>query len=217
MRLVLVRHAESTANAEGRWQGHENFALSEGGRAQAEVLHARFREEGFQPTHVYTSPLRRAAETAEIVARSWDVAIEPWDDLKEHDVGVFSGLTWDEIGARYPDVARDFEAVGERWSSVPGAEQPAARAERARRVIEQTMGRHTGDDVVLAVTHGGILQHYLAALLGADRTWGVPVENTALFDFSLDLGSWSLEGDVRHNTSLWRINCFNDASHLEQV
>ena len=167
MRLVLVRHAESTANAEGRWQGHENFALSEGGRAQAEVLHARFREEGFQPTHVYTSPLRRAAETAEIVARSWDVAIEPWDDLKEHDVGVFSGLTWDEIGNHGGATPHHKFWVAPASHRPPGGESFLEVIERVGAVIARLTAAHGGHNII-AVAHGGSIRAALAHALGLD-------------------------------------------------
>ncbi len=85
MRLVIVRHAQSTANAEGRWQGRSEFGLSPEGREQARRLSDRFQREGLQPTHIYSSPQKRTAETANVVARAWSVPIEFWDDLKEID------------------------------------------------------------------------------------------------------------------------------------
>jgi broad specificity phosphatase PhoE len=67
MRLIFVRHAETTANAEGRFQGHADFSLSARGQAQAQLLKSRFLVEGLTPTHLYSSPLKRCAETAEII------------------------------------------------------------------------------------------------------------------------------------------------------
>jgi broad specificity phosphatase PhoE len=201
------------ANAQGRLAGRADFELSEAGRAQAGRLHARFRQEGFRPTHVYSSPLRRTFETAQIVSRSWEVPITGWEDLQEHDVGVFSGLTWEEIHAKYPAIATE---VQERrhWDIVPGAETLPAKRARARRVVEAVLDRHSDGDEVILFTHGGILHWILAALLGTDRTWGVPAQNAALFDFTLNAERWSLEGDGRHDPSLWRIHRFNDASHI---
>lgn len=214
MRLVLVRHAETEANAEGRMQGHADFRLSAEGRAQAERLYERFQAEGFEPTHVFASPLLRAFETAEIVARSWPVPVTPWDDLKEHDIGVLAGLTWDEAVERFPDV--DMELVRSRQlAGIDGAEPLAARRTRGRRVIETTLGRHSQQDSVLLVSHGGILQHILAALMSAGRTWGVEISNTALFDFRVDLERWHLDGDSTADTSIARIDRFNDAAHLQ--
>lgn len=216
MRLVFVRHAQSEANAEGRWQGRAEYGLSDEGRAQAERLYQRFQEEAFQPTHVYSSPQRRAAETAQIVARSWPVPVLHWDDLREHDVGIFSGLTWEEIADRYPDVAQEF-SESRRWDIVEGAERVEERRARGRRVIETTLREHTNDDVVLIFAHGGILLHVLAALMGTYRTWGASIGNTAVFEFTVDVERWSLDGDALHNTALWRINRFNDASHLSRA
>ena len=213
MKLVFVRHGESEGNAEGRLQGHAEFGLSEEGRAQSRRLRERFQREEFQPTHIYSSPLRRAAETAQIVASSWPVPTVYWDDLKEHDVGIFSGLTWEEIGAKYPDIQQEFQKSRD-WDIVEGAESLRMQRDRGRRVIGAVIERHANDDAVMIFTHGGILLNMLAALLGTERTWGMSVRNTAVFDFTLDLERWSLGGDVPLNSLLWRIGHFNDASHL---
>ena len=68
MRLLFVRHAESVANAEGRLAGREDYELTEPGRRQARALRDRLEAEGFRPTHLYSSPSTRAAETARIVS-----------------------------------------------------------------------------------------------------------------------------------------------------
>ena len=54
----------------------------------------------------------------------------------------------------------------------------------------------------------------LQALMDTGRTWGMTIRNTAVFDFALDIERWWVDGEVRHNTTLWRIHRFNDASHL---
>jgi broad specificity phosphatase PhoE len=213
MRLIFVRHAQSEANAEGRLQGHSEYGLSEEGRAQAQRLYERFRKEGFQPTHIYSSPQRRTAETAQIVAQGWGAHVVYWEELKEHDIGIFSGLTWDEIRVKYPELFQEFHRHRD-WDVVEGAEPFGQRRVRAQRVIDRVLRRHANEDAVLLFTHGGILQHMLSCLVGAERTWGMEVRNTAIFDFSLDLERWPLDGAGRHNTFFWRINRFNDASHL---
>lgn len=213
MRITFVRHGESTGNAESRLQGHAEFELTEAGRAQAKALHDRFKDEDFQPTHIYSSPQKRAAETAQIVSASWHLAISYWDDLKEQDMGVFSGLTWPEISSRYPDIAVEVEKSS-NWDLVEGAETLARRRSRGNSVVESLLGRHGNDDRVLVFTHGGILAHMIAKLLGTDRTWGIGAQNTGIFDFSLDLEHWSQDGDSLHNRVLWRISRFNDASHI---
>ena len=213
MRLLLVRHAESEGNFERRLQGHADFRLSEKGRRQAEALRDRLGREGFAPTHTYTSPLLRSAETARIVAASWEPEIVPWDDLKETGIGIFSGLTWAEIESAHPEIARRF-LTGSDWDVVEGAEGLGQRRARGRRVIEAVIERHDDRDVVVLFTHGGILQHMVAALLDTERVWGASVENTALFEFVFDRARRAQADWGRHNPRMWRIARFNDASHL---
>ena len=217
MRLLFVRHAESTGNAENRYQGHADFPLSDAGRRQARMLADRFQDEGLQPTHVYTSPLSRTSETAAILAARWPVEIVEMDDLKENDVGALSGLTVDEVAVRYPEL--DMERAWETGlADIEGVELPDARRARAQRVVDRAIGGHDDSDTVLMVTHGGILQHILAALLGTNRTWGTSVHNTGLFEFTIDKGRWALDGEARpmpDHQDHHRINRFNDASHLD--
>ncbi|MDN5871045.1 MAG: histidine phosphatase family protein [Nitrococcus sp.] len=214
MRCLLIRHAQSVANAEGRLQGHAEFDLTKTGRWQAERLFQRFQMECLEPTHIYCSPLRRTLETAQIVSRSWQVPLIEWDQLIEYNLGVFSGLSWEEIGARHPQMARAFRQSGD-WGAVQGAEGLAQRRARGRRVVASLVDGHGGGDVIVAFSHGGILQHIIAALLGSERTWGIRVRNTAVFDLTLDESLWHEPGDVRLDTRHWRIHCFNDAAHLE--
>lgn len=213
MRLIFARHAESTGNAEGRLQGYAEYELTEDGVAQAHKLHERFQRQGFEPTHIYSSPLKRTAATAQIACRSWSLPISYWDSLKEHDVGIFSGLTWDEIEAKYPKVAKEYQR-SRNWDVVTGAESLGDRRTRAQHVVDTVLGRHTNDDRVLLFTHGGILQHMLAALMGTDRTWGISISNTGVFDFTLDLERWSQDGPGLLNNFHWRIVHFNDDAHL---
>ena len=213
MDLVFVRHAESLGNAQGRWQGRRDSELTDLGRAQAAKLRERFASEGFEPTHIYASPLSRTSETARIVSAAWDRAIVPWDDLMEIDVGVFEGKTWDEIEREFPDLARDFAATRD-WDRVPDAETLGQRRERALRAVRRLIADHSNEDTVLAFTHGGIIQYLFAALMDFERLWGMSVRNTALFEFTLDVDRWHQDGHAITNSTLWRINRFNDASHL---
>lgn len=215
MRLILIRHAESSANLEGRLQGRLNYDLSEKGRQQAEQLFTRFSGEPLLPTHVYSSPLRRSMDTAYIVSRAWDLPIQVWDDLVEYDVGIFSGLTWVEITEKYPETAHNFERL-HNWDLVEAAEPVRDRNRRGQLIVETILDRHHDNDVVLCFTHGGILQHILSAILGTNRTWGITVKNTGIFDFRVNREEWFGLGEVRLNTRYWRIAAFNDDGHLDK-
>ncbi len=215
MRLIFVRHAESIGNAEGRYQGHTEFDLSETGVAQAERLRDRFVDEDLAPTHAYSSPTIRTSETARIVMEPWPVETAVIDDLIEVDVGAVSGLTGEEFVAKFPAMG-EWKSSAAQVAQIPGAERLAARRARAARVVRQLVSGHDDSDVVLAFSHGGILSHIVAELLGATRSWSLGAGNTAIFDFSVDLGRWSDEGlDTLYTTTLWQINRFSDTTHLD--
>jgi len=215
MKLIFVRHGESLGNAGGIMQGRAEYDLSEAGRQQAALLHQRFLDESFQPTHVYSSPQARAAQTAEIVSGSWEFPITHWDDLMEHDIGVFSGLSWPDISEKFPEMSTAFEK-SQDWSIVEGAETSAERRARGRRVIDTIMSRHANEDVVIMFTHGGIMAHMMAALMGTERTWSLGVQNTAVFELTVDAERWwQNDNATYHNNLLWRVNRFNDSSHLQ--
>ena len=212
MKILMIRHGVTAANAEGRLQGHADVELSAEGADQAERLHHRFAVEGLRPTHVYSSPLRRTAETARIVSRSWDIPIVHCDDLKETDVGPFTGLTMAEAAVRFPEAARAI-LEDDDWDAVEGAESYGERNARARRVVDRVIADHDDGDVVVLFAHGGILQCIVAALMGTDRVWSVAVGNTAVFEFEIDLERWRQDVD-RQNNRRWSILRFNDTEHL---
>src|SRR5215211_8136133 len=101
--ILLARHGETDWNREGRFQGWADPPLNDAGRAQAQALAERLREMPFDA--VYASDLRRAFETAEIVAASHGVPVTPDPGLREVDIGSWSGLTRAEIEERFPGAA----------------------------------------------------------------------------------------------------------------
>ena len=214
MNLILIRHAESTANSEGRWQGRADFPLSDAGRLQAGLLRSRLEREEYFPTHIYTSPLSRVHETARIASSNWDLPIQAWDDLMEHDVGAFSGLTWAELEERFPETLREFKETL-NLDIVEGAETHEEIMARAGRVVDRLISEHENGDRVLVFSHGGILTRVIARLLGTDRLWGLSIRNTGLFEFGIDVEKWHMDGRTRTNVDLWHISRFNDGRHLE--
>ena len=213
MNLIFVRHGESVGNAARRWQGHANAALSDLGREQARKLRERFAAVGYKPTHIYASPQSRAFDTAAIASEHWNLPITAWDDLMEVDVGVISGLTWDEFALRFPETAAVF-AKNRNWDEIPFAEKMSDRSERARRALDRLIADHTNDDRVAVFAHGGIISHLFAELMGSKRLWSVHAENTAVYEFNVDVDLWDQDGTALNVSNLWRIVRFNDTSHL---
>ena len=158
--ILLARHGETDWNRDGRFQGQADPPLNEHGREQARKLAERLSAQRFAA--LYTSPLRRARETAEIVAGRLGLAVEPVDDLQEIHVGSWSGLTRDEVQGRFP-------AAYARWLTfAAGWDDGETYDELTRRVVAAVLGvarRHPGERILI-VTHGGPIRALLAAAEG---------------------------------------------------
>ena len=104
MRIILIRHGESTGNTEGRFQSQSKdprFHLTDVGKQQAHKLKQRFIDENVAPTHIYSSPLKRVKETAEIIANHTNIEIQYKDDLQEYDLGILTGMSIDTASKKY--------------------------------------------------------------------------------------------------------------------
>jgi probable phosphoglycerate mutase len=155
--IVLVRHGETDWNRENRFQGHSDPPLNATGRAQAHQLAEELQAE---PIAVgYTSPLRRAHETAEIVTRRLGIPVQTSASLMEVDVGSWSGLTHSEIKARFPDGYSRWLEYGHGWDDGESYDELDARVVAG---LLEIATQHP-EVLVLAVTHGGPIRSALAA------------------------------------------------------
>jgi probable phosphoglycerate mutase len=197
-RLVLVRHGATEHSAEARFSGRNDLPLTDAGRTQAARLAAR---DFGTVAAVVSSPLRRAVETAEVIATGLGLPVEIVDDLVETDFGVWEGLTFAEAAATDPDVMR-------RWHGAPDVAPPGGesfvevgtRVERARSELTSTYP----DSTVIVVTHVTPIKLLVCSALGAP-----PV---AMFRLYLDTASVSVvdyyaDGNVS-------VRLVNDAGHL---
>ncbi len=141
--ILLARHGETEWNRSGRYQGWADPPLNDTGRAQARSLAEQLRATPFDA--VYSSDLRRARETAEIVAAPHGVPVATDPGLREVNVGEWSGLTRAEVERRFPD--------GER----PGGETREQHGARVLAAVERIARVHPGGRLLL-VTHGGTMR-----------------------------------------------------------
>ncbi|MFZ1880653.1 MAG: histidine phosphatase family protein [Gaiellaceae bacterium] len=141
--ILLARHGETDWNREGRWQGWADPPLNETGRLQARALAEQLRELPFDA--VYSSDLRRAFETAEIVASPHHLPVVADAGLREIDVGSWSGLTRAELEERFPN--------GDR----PDGETRDQHAARVLAAVERIARAHAHERILL-VTHGGTMR-----------------------------------------------------------
>lgn len=167
--IVLVRHGESEANVAEIWQGHMESPLSGLGRRQAASAGRALRS--FPVAAIYSSPLGRAVETAEIIARETGYAgeIVKLPGLIERHGGILQGHHWPDYAAANPELAERFLSApdSERWALV-GAEETPSVLRRARGAIEEILRRHDAGEVVVVTTHGGLLKAFLSDTFGRE-------------------------------------------------
>lgn len=244
MKLLFVRHAQSVGNQQKRMQGHGEFELSAEGRRQAEQLAQRLLAESWRPSHVYSSPLQRAAQTTEILLAHLmaDPLPSAVSDLVDGEIAAPLDILDSRgehrgMAVHYADELMEFQngifqgltwaearalhpelceslETSPDWIPIPGAESLQDARDRARQFIHGLLERHTGSAQILIVTHSWILQHLIAELLGCDRSWRLHARNTALFEFWLDRSRWHQPQQNRFNTDLWQVRRFNDCHHL---
>jgi 2,3-bisphosphoglycerate-dependent phosphoglycerate mutase len=160
--LTLVRHGRTIWHAENRYAGVSDVPLDETGRAQAVALAGWARRQRFDA--LVCSPVPRAVATAAPVAAALGIEPEVVADLREVDFGIAEGRTLAELRVSHPDAAAAFVAdpVAHLF---PGAEPPAAAAERAVGALRGVAERHRGRSV-LVVAHNTLLRLALCAWLG---------------------------------------------------
>jgi probable phosphoglycerate mutase len=179
-----VRHAETDWNREKRWQGHGDLSLNERGREQARALADEL--EAVPYGAVYASDLRRAHETARIVAERKGLAVTPMRELREIDVGSWTGLSYDEVKERFPD---EYEQMRTRTGT--GWERGETYAEMGRRILEalRRIAREHPSEAVLVITHSGPIRTVRAHALGLDfardRSAAPHVDGARLWAFTV--------------------------------
>lgn len=199
MRLILVRHAEATANASGVALGRDDVPLTDRGRRQAEALAAAFA--GARAQAVVSSPLRRALDTARPIAELLGLPVEIAPDLIEMDVGEADGLPFPELRARYPQFL-------ERWLSDDCADVPMPGGETIRQVQQrawsavEALRQRFPDGTVVAVTHNFVIGALLCAVTGAPvsrfRRFRQGVASRALVDLRADGATLLALNDTSH-------------------
>lgn len=166
--IWLVRHGETTSNADGMFQGHIDTPLNERGETQARAVGNELRDVTFDA--VYASDLTRAARTADLICDGrYQVTLDP--DLRELNYGVLQGIPYkDAVSTLRSHGMADAWVSGEfhrRGMALPNGESQRQFRARSRRFIHMLDRRHSdGDQSVLVVAHGGKLATLLTMLLG---------------------------------------------------
>jgi len=182
MFLYLVRHGQSTYNAQQRIQGQSDPALSELGRHQGKAVAQRLVE--LPITAIHASPLRRAAETAQFVAAALNLVIRFDPRLKEVDAGHFQDRIRDDVMREYPDAIPRWQR-GDLEFAFPGGESRRELIRRGHEALRAIID--DGHDHAAVVAHGGLLLAAMKALL--DIPSDVPpfdMKNASITRLSVD-------------------------------
>lgn len=179
-RLLLIRHAEPEAEARGRCYGTLDIGVSDEGLRQADRLARALAEVGLAA--IYTSPRRRALQTASALGRVHGLAPVVDERLCEIDFGDFEGRTYEEVEREHPDLFR-------RWMETPteiefpNGESYERFQARALLALASILDNHRRDTVAV-VTHGGIARAILADCLS--------IPNAGLFRIDQSYGAISI-------------------------
>lgn len=159
-RIILLRHGESVGNAQGYHQGQADFPLTNLGRQQVERLADRWYYEGITFDNVIASPLKRARETVEILAKKLSLSVQYDPVWMERDNGVLAGLHHEEAKQKYPqpEFLHPYESIGETGESQWELYLRGGHALQS--ILRHPPGQY------LVVSHGGILNMVMYAILG---------------------------------------------------
>jgi phosphoserine phosphatase len=200
-RVILVRHGESTFNVERRVQGHfDQSTLTAAGQTGAHQVGAALSDLNFDA--IYASPLKRAKETAEIIASSLKEAphLKITDDLKEVNLALWEGLTFDEVKEQFPEGYGHWQKQPHLLRMlIPGKDGQTTEFfpiidlfEQAKRFWQTVLPHHEGE-TILVVAHSGINRALISSAIGLppDRYQAVQQANCCIsvLNFAGQFGS----------------------------
>jgi broad specificity phosphatase PhoE len=191
--ITLVRHGKADAPAGDRFRGREDFALSSEGRAQAGRVAQALDGHGIDL--VVSSPLLRARQTAETIARALGVSLEIDPDLTDIDCGAWTGLTLDEVKDRWP-AQWDVWLRSPRDASIPGGEGLVDLSARALRAVAR-IAQEVGENVCF-VSHRAVLKLICLDALGTGPGgfWRIRLDTASVSEIRL----WPVPVLVRLNS-----------------
>jgi alpha-ribazole phosphatase len=199
-KLLLVRHGETELNSGERYWGKTDVALGAMGLKAAESL--RDRLAGEKIDFAYSSALKRALVTAQIIASAHNLKVIPCSELNEIDFGKMEGLNFNEVNGKFPEVARKWMQRSPELAYPEG--ESLLQLDKRVAEFREILNGHIADDVILIVAHSGVLRTLICQLLGL-----APVDR---WKIRLDLASLSVV-DTYPETAI--LSLLNDTSHLK--
>ena len=173
--LYIVRHGETDSNVAHTCLGHKDVPLNAAGVEQARELAEKYR--GIPIDAVYSSPLKRAVDTAEGVAEIKSLKIKLNYGLIERDFGGWDDMTFAEIESKYPHEYAEWQ---ENWTGfkIPGGESSDEAQKRISDATDRIIAANAGKSVLI-VTHLGTARHIISHVLGltTEQSWRFTLDN----------------------------------------
>jgi 2,3-bisphosphoglycerate-dependent phosphoglycerate mutase len=196
-RVIFIRPGETDWNQQVRWQGWVASPLNDLGNRQAERLANYIRHINLKA--LYTSDLKRALQTAGILASNLGFEPVPDGRLRERNIGEWQGLTIDEMRTWYPDEYQNLLTDAENYR-VPGGESRADVRKRMVEAFDAILKQDKGETIGV-ISHTTAIHELLAAIIPDNTNQEVAVSNTSVTTIALsENGKWQLvaSDDVLH-------------------
>jgi len=186
LELMLIRHGETDSNRRGSYLGWTDIELNEIGINQVKFLRDRLK--GVKVDKIYSSPLKRALQTAEIINENYKLDIVPSDGLKERNFGIWDDLTLEEMTKRYPTEYNEWVNDWIKYRIKDG-ESAQEAYERSAAFVDEII-KNNNEGVIMLVTHLGTIRFILAHLLGLgiENSWRFRVTNASITKVEINDG-----------------------------
>jgi len=188
-RIIIVRHGETDWNKEKRFMGKNDFSLSDKGKEQACRLAERL--EGENIDIIFSSPLRRALETAEEVAKKKGLKVLTEKKLVERNFGILEGITLEEAKKGMGDDFFD-KVIDEKFFRIPQGESTYDVEKRVGNFLKDILG-WDGDRNFLIVSHGGVGRIMINYLTKEDKLKNKFMTNTGVTIINIKDGKAEVE------------------------
>lgn len=199
-RLILLRHGVTAYSVEKRFAGRSDLPLLSIGFDQAAAAAKRIRQ--LAPVdRIYSSPLLRTQQTADVVGAELGFPVALEDGLIEADFGAWDGFTFDEIRQSEPAALQAW--LSDPASAPPGGESQRAVSARVRATRQRLVAAHPGHTLVL-VTHVSPIKAMVVDALGAPES---AVHRMYLAPASISVIDYFPDGPVS-------VRSYNDTAHL---
>jgi broad specificity phosphatase PhoE len=201
MKIILIRHGQTLWNKEGIFRGRSDIPLDDVGIKQAKAIAKRLSPFGIKA--VYSSPLKRAAETALVIAKSFNLNVEVDDGLIDFDFGEWQGLSLKKVQKQFLETYQRWLKEPHRAIITKGEDLDTARSRVSKALNKIVKARK---DNIAVVSHRVINKLFILAALSLD--------NSYFWQIKHDVGAVSI---LDYEDGIFALHLLNDTCHLDMA